>query len=493
MTGHPATDDVTPPAKILVPGDNCWRVERASSMSVIVDAAEYFDVARWAMLGARKRIMLIGWDFDVRIRFGKDSAEGEPEKLGDFILWLVKRRPELHIYLLRWDMGALKTLLRGSTFVTLIKWMRQPNIHIRLDSTHPVGSSHHQKIVVIDDCFAFCGGIDLTGDRWDTRAHRDDEPGRRQPNGKPYGPWHDATTALEGPIAAALGTLARERWRSSGGKSLEAVEARTRCWPKTLGVQFTNVDVAISRSMPSLPNRTEVYEIERLYLDIIANARSYIYAENQYFTSRRIAEAIARRLAEADPPEFVLINPFSAEGWLQSVAMDTARARLYEALRRRDEHRCFRIYHPCTSAGQPIYVHAKILISDDRLLRVGSSNLNNRSLRLDTECDVTIDAALAPDAGARAMIAAIRDGLIAEHLGADADKVARRIDAAGSIITAIEALRGDGRSLRPYQIPDLTDVEQWVADHEVLDPETPEEMFEPVAKRGLFRRLRRRR
>ena len=137
------------------------------------------------MLAAERRIMLIGWDFDARIRGG---PAGDPEKLGDFILWLVKRRPELEVYLLRWDMGAMRTLFRGTTIFTLMRWMAHKRIHTRLDGAHPAGASHHQKIVVIDDCFAFCGGIDMTSDRWDTREHRDNEPRRRSPDGKPYGP-----------------------------------------------------------------------------------------------------------------------------------------------------------------------------------------------------------------------------------------------------------------------------------------------------------------
>jgi hypothetical protein len=64
------------------------------------------------------------------------------------------------------------------------------------------------------------------------------------------------------------------------------------------------------------------------YLALIARARRYIYAESQYFASRRIAEAIAHRLEEPDRPEFVLVNPFKSQGWLEPVAMDTARARL---------------------------------------------------------------------------------------------------------------------------------------------------------------------
>ena len=79
-------------------------------------------------------------------------------------------------------------------------------------------------------------------------------------------------------------------------------------------------------------------------------------------------------------------------------------------------HGRFRIYHPFTRAGAPIYVHAKIMIVDDEVLRVGSSNWNNRSLRLDTECDVTIDAA-GEERRRWRRSRRLREGLMAEHLG----------------------------------------------------------------------------
>jgi len=463
-----------------------WRVAPATRMSVIVDAEDYFSHARAAMMKARRRIMLIGWDFDARISLIHEGyGEGEPQTVGAFIQWLVERTPSLEIFLLRWDVGALKTLLRGSNILTLAKWMRNPRIHTRLDSFHPTGASHHQKIVVIDDCLAFCGGIDMTSDRWDTRGHADAEPGRVRPNGKRYDPWHDATTALQGPVAAALGELARERWHRAGGKPLEAVQGISDCWPDRLEPDFEGVHVGIARTCPEMPECPEVREIEALFVSQIASARHSIYAESQYFASRRIAEAIAARLGKAKGPEIVIINPETAEGWLEPLAMDTARARLFTALKQRDTHDRLRIYHPVTASGQPIYVHAKVMIVDGRLLRIGSANMNNRSMGLDTECDVTIDAGAK---GADA-VRKVRDGLIAEHLGVSIGKVAKEIDAGGSIIAAIEKLRGRGRSLRPYQVPDLGGVEAWLADNEVLDPESPSEMFEATTRRGLFRRF----
>ena len=472
---------------MLEPHRNCWRIERATRASVIVDADEYFRLARAAMLKARRRIMLIGWDFDARIVLDRraDGHEG-PRDVGAFIHWLVEQNPALDVFLLRWDLGALKALFRGTTLLTVFQWMRHPRIHVKLDSAHPPSASHHQKIVVIDDCFAFCGGIDMTGDRWDTREHRDDDPERRQPNGKPHGPWHDATSALEGPVAAALGELARDRWQRAGGATLAAVPA-TNCWPDALPPQFHDADVAIARTAPALGDRPALYEIERLYCDQIAAARRFIYIENQYFASRLIARAIASRLSEIDGPEIVVINPECAQGWLEPLVMDTARARLHEALRRLDGHGRFRMYHPFTARGEAIYVHAKILIADDRVLRVGSSNTNSRSMRLDTECDVTIDTALPANAGSGKSIRAIREGLLAEHLGTETDAVAAEFERTGSLISAIDALRrASARTLRPYQTPDLSAVEKWLADNDVLDPEGPEEGFEALTKHRLL-------
>jgi phosphatidylserine/phosphatidylglycerophosphate/cardiolipin synthase-like enzyme len=477
----------TLPSSPLRPGETCWRTVRAERLAVIVDAADYFRAARAAMMQAEQRIMLIGWDFDARIELTPgETSDGAPARLGDFILWLVRRRPTLEVYILRWDLGALKTLLRGTTLFTLLRWKAHGQITTRLDGAHPAGGSQHQKILVLDEALAFCGGIDMTAERWDTRAHADDEPRRARPSGAPEQPWHDATTALTGPAARALGELARERWAVAGGERLDPIEGGADVWPDGLDPQFRDVEIGIARTRPEMPDAPAIHEIEALYLDLIARARRRIYAESQYFASRRIAEAMARRLAEPEGPEIVLVNPVSAQGWLEPIAMDTARARLREALRGHDPHGRFRIYHPVTQGGMPIYVHAKVMVVDDTVLRVGSSNMNNRSMRLDVECDVVLEGRAQ---AVRAAIAGVRDGLIAEHLGRTQEEVAGRLADGASLIAAIEAMRGEGRTLVPYETPDLSAVETWLADHEVLDPEGPGETFEALEKRGLFRRF----
>ena len=436
--------------------------------------------------------MLVGWDFDARIVLsGDERAAGEPATIGEFLYWLVDRTPGLELYLLRWDMGAIKTVFRGSTILTMLKWMRHPRIHTKLDGHHPTGSSHHQKIVSIDDCFAFCGGIDMTAARWDTRSHRDDEPRRHLPNGKPYGPWHDATTALSGPAAAALGELCRTRWKTATGHRLEPVRVSGSCWPDNLAADIKDVEIGLARTIPHMGDQAPISEIERLFVQQIAAAKRSVYIESQYFASRRIAEAIARRLQEEDGPEFLIINPTTAEGWLQPLAMDTARARLMKALKRLDRHGRLAMYHPFTAGGEPIYVHAKIMVVDDRSVRIGSANLNNRSMRLDTECDVVVDIAKNADRPVASLATSLRNGLLAEHLGCSTKVVEDALMSGLGLIAAVEALRGSGKTLKAYAVPTLSATTRWLADNELLDPEGPDEMFEPLAKRGLFRgRLR---
>ena len=64
---------------LLVPGRNCWRIERANRLALIVDAADYFRRVKAAMLKAKHSIMLIGWDFDTRIKFEPEEQRLEEQ------------------------------------------------------------------------------------------------------------------------------------------------------------------------------------------------------------------------------------------------------------------------------------------------------------------------------------------------------------------------------------------------------------------------------
>ncbi|MEH6758943.1 MAG: phospholipase D-like domain-containing protein [Parasphingorhabdus sp.] len=475
----------------LEPGQNCWRVEEARQASVIVDGEAYFRYLRHAMAKAKRRIILAGWDFDTRVEMNDTEKDLQgPLKVGDFIDWLVARNPDLQIYILRWDVGAIKSFARGSMFFKVLKWQFHPRIHLKLDGQHPTGAAQHHKIVAIDDDVAFCGGIDVTAGRWDTRTHEPGHRYRKQPNGEDHSPWHDASLAVQGPVATALASFAQSRWHKAGGKDMIEANGSQDCWPDDLKPDFKEVDIGIARTQPEMDDQEDVREIEQLYIDLIRSAKRIIYAESQYFASRHIAAAIAERLQEQDGPEIVVLNPISSEGWLEEQVMDTARARIFAALQKRDRFNRLRLYHPVNEAGEEIYVHAKIVIIDDQVIRIGSSNINNRSMGLDTECDLVIDAGDDDEgSAAREQISRIRNGLLAEHLGSSEKNIAEKFEQTGSLMETIQLSRKPGRTLRDYQVPNLDDTEKWLADNEILDPESPDEMFAGITKRGWFKRL----
>jgi phosphatidylserine/phosphatidylglycerophosphate/cardiolipin synthase-like enzyme len=477
---------------------SAWRFARASRAHVVIDAAAYFAAMQQAMLAARQRIHLIGWDFDTRVRLGpgrrwwnRINRKTWPARLGPFVVWLVGRTPGLEVRVLKWNFGALKFIFRGSMIVDLVRWFFTPGIAFKFDAAHPLGCSHHQKIAVIDDQFAVSGGIDMTSDRWDTPEHLADDPRRRRPYGaRLYGPWHDLSIMVEGEAAAALAELGRERWLQAGGTTLlPCAPQETSAWPEALKAEFRDVEVGIARTRSAWGELEEVREVEALFLEHIRRARRFIYAESQYFASRTIAEAIAEKVTEPDPPEIVLINPASAEGWLEQAAMDGARVRLCHAIAERDHARRFRIYLPCNAGNQPIYIHSKVMIVDDEVLRIGSANLNNRSMGLDSECDLFIDAARPGNAHAADPIERLRTALLAEHSGLSRQAVAAELARHGSMIALLDSAPKQGKRAVPFGLRPLTDTEKALADNALLDPERPEELFEPFSsKRGLFRR-----
>ena len=216
-----------------------------------------------------------------------------------------------------------------------------------------------------------------------------------------------------------------------------------------------------------------VREVEALYLDMIAAARKSIYIENQYFTADRIGSALAERLSEPDGPEVILVLRELSHGWLEELTMQTLRTRLIERLRAADRFDRFRVYYPYVAGlrdGTCIDVHSKMIIVDDDILRIGSANLANRSLGLDTECDLTIESAGREDLCDA--IRSLRSQLLAEHLGFTPREVQETIAEAGSLRAAIERLEREDRTLRPLVLPpQVSDTVLNVVS--VADPEKP--------------------
>jgi phospholipase D1/2 len=352
-------------------------------------------------------------------------------------------------------------------------WKTHRRLKFCLDDQHPVGASQHQKVVVIDDGIAFAGGLDITRGRWDTSEHRPDDPRRRDDDKTTPRPYHDVQMAVAGNTAAALGDLARQRWLRATGKRIMPPTIADNPWPTALNADVTDVNVAIMRTEPRFKDHEEIREVEAFYLDAINAARHLIYIENQYFTAGRICTALRQRLQEEDGPEIILLLPLKTDGWLAQNTMDVMREQLIKDLKINDRYNRFQVYYPHipNQGDQVINLHAKVLIIDDELLRIGSSNLNNRSMGLDSECDLAIEAC--GDPRIQGAVANLRNRLLSEHLNIASQEVARKIRADGSAIAGVEALCSTGRSLRRLPLSNTPEPDVLVSTEEMIDPERP--------------------
>ncbi len=482
----PATHGPSAPP-VAVVGRNCWRIAPASRVTFLVDAAAYFAAFAAAAERAERSILITSWDIDTRTRLW---AEGDPAPvtdptlppaLGDFLNTLVARKRDLEVYVLDWDFAMIYALEREVFPIYKFDWRTHRRLHFRLDAGHPLGASHHQKIVVIDDAVAFTGGLDICTRRWDTSEHRVADPRRVDASGRPYAPFHDVQIAVDGDVAAALGWLARERWWRATGQRLRAGSSRARPphtsdpWPPALVPDLRDVSVAIARTEPAFAERVEIREVEALFLDAIAAARRVIYIENQYLTSARIGDALAARLKEPRGPEIAIVLPSECSGWLEERTMGVLRARVLARLRAADRFDRLHVYHPVAPDDPEvrINVHAKVMIVDDAFVRIGSANLSNRSMGLDTECDLAIDAEGRRDI--QKGICGLRDRLVGEHLDVPREKVEEAIAATGSLAGAVETLRGPARRLEPLECPV---VPEWI-DALVPDGIDPERAMDP--------------
>jgi phosphatidylserine/phosphatidylglycerophosphate/cardiolipin synthase-like enzyme len=463
-----------PVGRHLVVGTTCWRIEPADRAAVLIDAAAYFAVAKAAILRARHQILLLGWDFDPRTRFEPDRRQGAvPDTIGRLLRHLVRLRPDLHVHVLKWDM-YLPVALRFPTIPLAIRDLfTDRRLSYRLDADHPPGATHHQKILVIDDRIAFCGGMDFAVDRWDTPEHRPDHPARHLPWGSLIPPRHDVAMAVDGRAAAALGDIARARWAGTTGRRLPRPAWVGDPWPPDLRHDLTGVDVGIVRTVPRWSDKTEVREVEALHLRSIRLARRWIYLESQYFAAEGLALALAERLAEPDGPEVVVVCGLEGPDFFDRLAMDPLRDAAVRRIRAADVHGRLRVLAPVAADGKPTIVHSKVTIVDGRILRIGSANLADRSMGFDTECDLAIEAEPG-DARVEDAIMRVCHRLWSDHLGTDAATVAATLARSPGLVAAFDAMtRTSGRGVRPVPAASSPILEGVMDALPVVDPARP--------------------
>jgi phosphatidylserine/phosphatidylglycerophosphate/cardiolipin synthase-like enzyme len=336
------------------------------------------------MQQARRSIHITGW----HIAPGFEVARGhQPLVLGVLLAELAEK---VDVRILVWAGAPVPAFhpTRAEVSDAVHALSRATRIRCEADPREHPFHCHHEKTIVIDDQLAFVGGIDMTddaGDRFDSSAHR-----ARRSLG-----WHDVAARVRGPIVADVADHFALRWRELTGQQLDRPDP-----PGPAGQRTVQLVRTVAENMYDGVPRGD-FRILESYVRALRSAQRLIYIENQFLWAPEIVEILAAKLRHPPSDEFRVVIVLPARpnngrddtlGQLAVLSDADRNGRMLAAT----------IRSMSPGRADPLYVHAKVAIVDDRWLTIGSANLNAHSLLNDTECNVvTHDPQLARDTRVR--------------------------------------------------------------------------------------------
>ena len=151
----------------------------------------------------------------------------------------------------------------------------------------------------------------------------------------------------------------------------------------------------IARTGIATEGEAGVNEVDRLFEATIDAADRFIYIENQFTSATDIARLLAQRMLDVPQLRVLIVTPKLHSSWFKSQAMQSGRGGFIAEFVSAGVMDRIRFLYPSTAdtdQAAAVMVHSKVMIVDDRILRVGSANLNNRSMGADSECDLAFEA-----------------------------------------------------------------------------------------------------
>jgi len=342
-----------------------------NAIEILVDGAEALPVIAKELKTARSHVHVTGWYFSPDFALLRDD---EPVVLRNLLAELAET---VDVRVLVWA-GAPLPLFRPSR--REVRQMREEltadtRIQCALDARERPLHCHQEKTIVIDDRIAFVGGIDLTtqaGDRYDLSEHHP-----RAAVG-----WHDAAARIEGPAVADVAEHFRMRWHEVVGETLPPVMTTEAAGDVELQVVRT-VPEKIYHAVPQGD-----FRIAESYVRAFRQAERFIYVENQFLWSPEIASVLQEKLTHPPSEDFRIVFVLPSK---PTSGRDDTRGVLGQLVEADDDNGkllACTLYARLGRVVDPIYIHAKVAIVDDRWLTIGSANLNEHSLFNDTEMNV---------------------------------------------------------------------------------------------------------
>lgn len=279
---------------------------------------------------------------------------------------------------------------------------------IAFDLNH---ASIHQKFMVLDDRVAFIGGMNLRRVDWDTSAHRVFEPRRMLFNSSTSarqavvarealpdnGPRKDYLVRIEGPAVRDAQDIFHRRWRY-------LLDTRARYSDDASDFTVAPPPAPVSGGVQAqvtatLPAPFHEYAIAETWMNAVAQARSYIFIEDQYFRIPMLNEVIQRRMTEVPTLRLIVVTKPINE-WTDPGCAWTYRTHGEFSARFPTRYRLLQLRSFDTQVTWgfdetechflPMDVHSKMLIVDDEFMSVGSCNKNNRGVLYEAELNVAV-------------------------------------------------------------------------------------------------------
>jgi cardiolipin synthase len=211
----------------------------------------------------------------------------------------------------------------------------------------------HRKLLVVDGTLGFTGGVGIA-DQWRGRAQDAEH-------------WRDTHFRVEGPVVAQMQSVFMDNWIKATGQVLHGAGYFPALQP--VGDQ----DAQMFSSSPTGGSES----MHLMYLMALTAAERSIDLSSAYF----VPDALVRRTLLDAARRGVRIR------------IITPGPHIDTAIVRRASRAC---WGPLLEAGiqifeyEPTMFHCKVLVVDELMVSVGSTNFDNRSFRLNDEANLNV-------------------------------------------------------------------------------------------------------
>lgn len=217
----------------------------------------------------------------------------------------------------------------------------------------------HRKLLVVDGRIGFTGGVGIA-DKWDGHAQDPEH-------------WRDTHFRVEGPVVAQMQAVVLDNWMQTTGKVLHGPDYFPALQP---------VNGSAAQMFSSSPSGGSD-SMELMYLLAITAAQKSIYLSNSYFVPDELVRAALIDAVKRG----VKVRIITPGKHIDTETVRRASRGQWGALLRAG----IEIYE-----FQPTMFHCKVMVVDDYLVSVGSTNFDERSFRLNDEANLNVyDAAFA--------------------------------------------------------------------------------------------------